>query len=69
MRNGPDDDDADERHQFTSLGKKAARLGYALERTAHGYRLDVPGVVLHRSDLDGVALVFERPPGLNRHLH
>jgi len=67
MRTGPDDD-ADELHQFTVLTTKAARLGYALERTAHGYRLDAPGVLMHRTDLDGVALVFERPPGLNRHL-
>lgn len=34
-----DDDDDDERHQFTVAQKKAEKRGYALARTAAGYRL------------------------------
>ena len=49
------DYDDDELHQFTGLQKTAAKRGYALARTAGGYRLDAPGVVTHRTALDGVS--------------
>lgn len=52
------DDDDDERHQFTVVQKKAAKHGYALARTAMGYRLDASGVVAHRLALDGVLLLL-----------
>lgn len=66
-----DDDDDDEQHQFIGLQKNAAKRGYALARTAEGYRLDAPGVVAHRTALDGVLqrLSDHQPrPRASRHI-
>ena len=54
---------ADEVSRFDTSVTQAAAMGVRLARTAHGYRLDVPGVTLHFLDLADVVLLLTKGAG------